>query len=252
MKKENGITIVSLVVTIIVLIILAGVSLTSILGENGIITIAKQAKENVELSKTEEQTKLNELYRQITIEETNLGSNTGSVSDAQLEELLTKISSLEEGLNQQKQEIAQLRNETKTIDDIYPVGSIYITTDIYSAEEMSNKFGGTWQSYAQGRTIIGVGTGTDENSKQQAFTANQIGGEYKHILTVAEMPKHSHTNLYYDGTGSLGWGYNYTANDRGTRSAATESSGGIGETGGSQEHNNIQPYIATYIWKRVS
>lgn len=46
MKKERGITLVALVVTIIVLIILAGVSIRLVLGDNGIITKAKLAKEN--------------------------------------------------------------------------------------------------------------------------------------------------------------------------------------------------------------
>ena len=45
MKKERGITLVSLVVTIIILIILAGVSINLILGNNGVIEKAKGAKE---------------------------------------------------------------------------------------------------------------------------------------------------------------------------------------------------------------
>lgn len=53
-NKEQGITLVSLVVTIIVLIILAGVSINTLVGDNGIITMAQQAKENIELAKTEE------------------------------------------------------------------------------------------------------------------------------------------------------------------------------------------------------
>lgn len=44
MKKEKGITLIALVITIIVLIILAGVSINLVLGDNGIITKAKWAK----------------------------------------------------------------------------------------------------------------------------------------------------------------------------------------------------------------
>ena len=62
MKEQKGITLVALVVTIVVLIILAGISINLILGEDGIITKAKQAKENMELAQIEEQTHLNELY----------------------------------------------------------------------------------------------------------------------------------------------------------------------------------------------
>lgn len=64
-KTNKGITLVSLVVTIIVLIILAGVSINMTLGENGIITIAKSVKENTLASQIEEQERLNELYTQI-------------------------------------------------------------------------------------------------------------------------------------------------------------------------------------------
>ena len=43
-KKAKGITLVALVVTIVVLLILAGVSLNLLLGENGLITKAKDAR----------------------------------------------------------------------------------------------------------------------------------------------------------------------------------------------------------------
>jgi len=74
MKKEQGITLISLVVTIIVLIILAGVSINLILGQDGIINKAKEAKQNMELATIEEQEQLNELYAQMS------GESNGSLS----------------------------------------------------------------------------------------------------------------------------------------------------------------------------
>ncbi len=68
-KSGKGITLVSLVVTIIILIILAGISINSLLGANGLITIAKRAKENMEFAQIEEQEKLNELYMQFEDEQ---------------------------------------------------------------------------------------------------------------------------------------------------------------------------------------
>lgn len=68
LKKNQAITLVSLIVTIIVLIILAGVGINLVLGDNGIITIAKKAKENTELAKVEEENELNELYTQLETE----------------------------------------------------------------------------------------------------------------------------------------------------------------------------------------
>ena len=76
MKNQKGVTIVALVVTIIVLIILAGLSIKLLLGDNGIIEIAKKAKENTELAKIEEEKDLNELYDQLSIESSNSGKLT--------------------------------------------------------------------------------------------------------------------------------------------------------------------------------
>ncbi len=45
-KKQTGITLIALVITIIVLLILAGVSIATLTGNNGILTQANQAKEN--------------------------------------------------------------------------------------------------------------------------------------------------------------------------------------------------------------
>ena len=64
-KSSKGITLVALVVTIIVLIILAGVSINLVLGDNGIITMAKRAKENMEIASQEEQIALDNLTSQI-------------------------------------------------------------------------------------------------------------------------------------------------------------------------------------------
>ena len=58
-NSSKGITLVALVVTIIVLIILAGVSINLVLGENGIITKAKQAKEMMEIASLKEKLELN-------------------------------------------------------------------------------------------------------------------------------------------------------------------------------------------------
>ncbi len=60
-NKEKGITLVALVVTIIILVILAGVSVNMVIGNNGIMQKAKKAKENIELASAEEQVDLNKI-----------------------------------------------------------------------------------------------------------------------------------------------------------------------------------------------
>ena len=51
MKKAKGITLISLVITIILLIILAGITIGTLTGENGIIEKAKNAKQSTEVSR---------------------------------------------------------------------------------------------------------------------------------------------------------------------------------------------------------
>ena len=58
-KRQNkGITLIALVVTIIVLLILAGVSITLLTGENGVITQATRAKEEQTIKGVEERMNL--------------------------------------------------------------------------------------------------------------------------------------------------------------------------------------------------
>ena len=53
-RKNKGITLIALVITIIVLLILAGVSIAMLTGNNGILTQAMRAKELTEISSEEE------------------------------------------------------------------------------------------------------------------------------------------------------------------------------------------------------
>ena len=63
--KEKGVTLIALVITIIVLIILAGVAINALVGENGIITQAQRAKEDTQQGKRDEQGGLLSLEQQI-------------------------------------------------------------------------------------------------------------------------------------------------------------------------------------------
>ena len=53
-SKQKGITLIALVITIIVLLILAGVSIATLTGQNGILTQSNNAKENSEISEEKE------------------------------------------------------------------------------------------------------------------------------------------------------------------------------------------------------
>ena len=60
-KKETGITLIALVITVIVLLILAGVTIAALSGDNGILTRAKEAKEKTEQAQEDEKQKLSDM-----------------------------------------------------------------------------------------------------------------------------------------------------------------------------------------------
>ena len=70
-KKERGITLIALVITIIVLLILAAVSIATLTGENGILTKANKAKEVTELQQLKEEVQLEVLAMEMEQEEIN-------------------------------------------------------------------------------------------------------------------------------------------------------------------------------------
>ena len=71
-KQEKGITLIALVVTIVVLLILAGVSLSLVIGNDGIMKRAKEAKNRYAEAQTNEEKQLNELANGIDEMETEI------------------------------------------------------------------------------------------------------------------------------------------------------------------------------------
>ena len=76
LNNTKGITLIALVITIIVLIILAGVSINLVLGDNGIVTKAKLAKEQTEQAKLNEEMGLNETAKYLE----EMGTSGGTVN----------------------------------------------------------------------------------------------------------------------------------------------------------------------------
>lgn len=130
------------------------------------------------------------------------------------------------------------------LNKFYPVGSIY-ENKINSANPSTYLGGGTWVAEGQGRVSIGAGTGTDINATQQSFTAGTTGGEYTHVLTITEMPAHTHnvTVNANDGSG------NKVADSDGSGANSTAATASAGSD---TAHNNVQPYAVYFRWVRVS
>lgn len=73
LKKEKAITLSALIVTIVILLILAGVTIATLTGDNGLYGRAKQAKENYSISEAKE--KLELAISDLMIEQTSRGEN---------------------------------------------------------------------------------------------------------------------------------------------------------------------------------
>ncbi len=81
-KRNKGITLIALVVTIIVLLILAGISIQMLTGDNGILKRAAESKEETEIEQIVENAR-------IDIINTQLSKQSGVITDNELEEILT-------------------------------------------------------------------------------------------------------------------------------------------------------------------
>ena len=90
LKNIKGITLIALVVAIIVLMILAGISINLILGNNGIITKSKLARENMQIAANEEQEQLDGAIDQID----EIMSNTPSSSQGKITSIIFNESQL--------------------------------------------------------------------------------------------------------------------------------------------------------------
>ena len=91
-KKAKGITLISLVITIIILLILAGVTLSLTLGDNGIITQAQKAKEAQEIAAIKEDI-------QLAILDKELEKGGTGLTEEELEEILKDYGEIQEDGN---------------------------------------------------------------------------------------------------------------------------------------------------------
>ncbi len=77
-KQEKGITLIALVVTIVVLLILAGVSISLVLNNNGVISKAKDAKNQYAEAQTNEEKQLNEVSDWIDTKVGDIAGGSGN------------------------------------------------------------------------------------------------------------------------------------------------------------------------------
>ena len=127
----------------------------------------------------------------------------------------------------------------------YPVGSIYMSVNNINP---SNFFGGTWEQIKD-RFLLACGS---------TYSNGATGGEAQHTLTINEMPSHNH-NVVMNDT-SKDWyemcrittGAGYQAGGLTKGYAIGTGYFYISNTGENQPHNNMPPYLAVYVWKRIA
>jgi hypothetical protein len=123
----------------------------------------------------------------------------------------------------------------------YPVGSIYMNATNSSNPATLLGFG-TWVAFGAGRVPVGIDSGDTDFD-----TAEETGGAKTHTLTTSEIPAHTHTySESSDGPDASGVGAGYDP-----PTAVGRQDADSGSTGGGQAHNNLQPYIVVYMWKRT-
>ena len=128
------------------------------------------------------------------------------------------------------------------LDNVYPVGSIYMSVN---STDPKNLFGGTWKQI-QGKFLFGMNS---------SYPAGSTGGEITHKLTYDEMPEHTHpmyvANHGGDGTWTPDEG-SYLVDSVTDSKTTWWARLAMGYAGGGAAHNNMPPYLAVYIWKRTA
>lgn len=128
-------------------------------------------------------------------------------------------------------------NGTNVLEKVYPVGSIYINATVNTNPATLLGFG-TWVAFGAGKVIVGL-----DSSDTDFDTAEETGGAKTHTLTTSEIPSHTHSLSTSDNPG--GTGAIEVAGGAPTSTQTTQATGGGGA------HNNLQPYIVAYMWKRT-
>ena len=171
---------------------------------------------------------------------------TAGINQNDLTVIKEDISQLQTETTQLNNDVTKLMGAFTSVTDLtkqlfllmHRVGDIIFST---SDENPSTIYGGTWVAWGKGQVPVGVDT-----SDSDFNTVEKTGGEKEHTLTVDEMPSHKHDfGQQFATTSNLSGSYGYYM-------IAGTQTDVIKNTGGNQPHNNLQPYITCYMWKRIA
>lgn len=117
--------------------------------------------------------------------------------------------------------------------------------DLSTPEKVAAVYGyGTLERYGIDRVTVGAGG---------EYAAGSTGGEKEHTLTVDETARHRHEGLEWGSNENIGLNTGTDASIRLNFTAASCENGfRTAFAGGSKPHNNMQPYIGTYRYRRIA
>ena len=146
-----------------------------------------------------------------------------------------------------------LTRVTQKITNAWPVGSIFLSTVSTNPAQLLGF--GTWAAFGAGRVLVGLDAGQTEFD-----TVEETGGAKTVALATGEMPVHGHgvndpghTHNVEVGGASASTGIaTGNATSQEARVLANTTGISIQNAGSGQAHNNLQPYIVCYFWKRTA
>ena len=111
---------------------------------------------------------------------------------------------------------------------------------------------GTWERFAEGRTLVGFSTNADDPSDYK--TMDNEFGENEHTLTVKEMPSHVHQmRLQANGQATLSYPIDIDSQVMGEYSNDNlQGQSAMQSEGDDKPHNNIQPSRVVGHWLRTA
>ena len=182
-QKEKGITLIALVITIIVLLILAGVTIATLTGENGILTKATEASKKTGQASAEEQVQL------------EVTASIGTDGNINIEDLNDNLGNIEglthEGETIENNPIDSLPS-TVVVDGnnviIREDGSVVVSEWTQTGYEITNgeitvKVGDYVLNYDEGTGSTQIETTESGHTEQQTITTENLGWR---ILGIGE------------------------------------------------------------------
>ncbi|MHC5215671.1 phage baseplate protein [Enterococcus sp. LJL128] len=130
------------------------------------------------------------------------------------------------------------------LNAVYPLGAVFMSINDVNPETF---LGGTWERFANGRTLVGVNEGDSD------FVANKTGGSKTHTHDLDAYAQMQISSTYLGAKTRTG---TYTANVKATSfSGIAETAAkdqGVNISGKATSASSLQPYQTVYIWKRTA